>query len=177
MSAFGPAADLQKRQELTTLIITAGSSSPLTYFRSSSYQPFCGHLQDLRWASILIKRGTSSSHIYPHLLDSGTCCDHWGVSVLLDEPCRSNCAAFLALQCGILPRKGLDRITVLYQKACIISSYQVCQNENWFPAALVQPLSCFLKCSDGVGSQTGCNVYQGDRYPFRGVIFWSRVSA
>lgn len=48
LSAFGPAADLQKWQELTALIITTGSSSPLTYLISNSYQPFSGHLQDLR---------------------------------------------------------------------------------------------------------------------------------
>lgn len=94
----------------------------------------------------------------------------------LGEPCSSNCAAFLALKYGILPHKGLDRIAVLYRKACIISHYQVCQNENGFPAALVQPLSSLLKGSCGVGRQTRCDVYQGDRYAFCRVIFWRWVS-
>lgn len=43
-----PAADLQKWQELTAFIITTVSSCPVTYFMSSNYLSFCGHLQDLR---------------------------------------------------------------------------------------------------------------------------------
>lgn len=54
----------------------------------------------------------------------------------LDEPYNSNCVALLALTYHILPLKGVDRTAVLDTEACIISHYQVFQNENSVPDAL-----------------------------------------
>lgn len=92
----------------------------------------------------------------------------------VDEPYNSNYVAFLALTYSILPPlKGVDRTAVLDTEACIISHYQVFQNENSVPDALVQPLSSLLKSSYGVGRQTGYDVCQGDRCLFCKIIFWS----
>lgn len=79
----------------------------------------------------------------------------------LDEPYNSDCAAVLALKYNILLLKGVGRTAVIEREreACIISHYQVCQNGNGVPGALVESLSCLLKGSCGVGRQTGYEVY------------------
>lgn len=76
----------------------------------------------------------------------------------LDEPYSSNCSAFLAY--NILPLKGVHITAVLDTKACIISHYPACQNENVFLPALVQPLNILLKGSYGASRQTGDDVCQ-----------------
>lgn len=47
---------------------------------------------------------------------------------------------------------------MLDTEKCIISFYQVCQNENVIAAVLVQPFNSFLKGSYTVSKQTGYEV-------------------
>lgn len=82
-----------------------------------------------------------------------------------------NCATFSDLKCDILAVEGVDRTAVLDTEVCIIPHYQLCQNENGFLAALVEPLSYFLKGSCGVGRQARYDFCQGGRCPFCKVIF------